>query len=133
MQEQIKTVKNPRNKKTKAPQRIATTAGHIVSKNGSVSVAELFVEMGWLTHNKLLDWKKGKIPYLERVITANLSKISRAMKEFRRWAVHSKLKAHYTSYQHKGHKLRFSKTGHPIIEAAYSTHYVLTKLNEEVS
>jgi hypothetical protein len=125
MQERIKSARKIK-KKTMA-QCIATTAGHIVSKGNSVSVPELFIEMGWLTHNKLLDWKSGKIPYLERVITANLTKIGRAMKEFRQWAMHSKLKAHYVAYQHKGHRLRFSKTGHPTIESAYCTHYKLTK------
>ena len=79
----------------------------------------------WLAPDKLVDWKKGKTPYLERIIMANLSKISKAMKEFKSWAVHSKLEASLTVYKYKGHNLRFSKTSHPNIEAAYSTHYVL--------
>lgn len=49
------------------------------------------------------------------------------MKDFRAWAIHSKLKPSITVYKHKGSKLRFSKTGDPNIETAYSTHYLLQK------
>lgn len=115
------------NGKSLFSQRVATVAGNAVSKKGYVSVIDLLLGLDWLTLDKLNDWKKGKVPYLERIITANLSKISRAMKEFKSWAIHSKLKASVTVYKHTSYKLRFSKTGQPNIETAYSTHYVLLK------
>jgi hypothetical protein len=114
-------------KKKNISQRVASVAGEIVSQQGYVSVIDLFLKIGWLAPDKLLDWKRGRVPYLERVITANLGKISRAMKEFRSWAIHSKLKASVTIYKHGNHPLRFSKTGQSVIETAYSTHYVLIK------
>jgi hypothetical protein len=117
-------------KKKKISQCIATVAGDVVSKKGYVSVIDLFLGIGWLTLDKVVDWKSGKIPYLERVITANLSKITKTMKEFKAWAIHSKLKASFTGYKHKSQKLRFSKTGEPNIEIAYCTHYVLVKLEK---
>lgn len=117
----------PKKKKVVLSQRVATLAGNIVSQKGYVSVIDLFVEIGWLTPSQVTDWKMGKVPYLERIITANLSKISKTMKEFRSWALHSKLKPSLTVYKHKSCKLRFSKTGEPNIETAYSTHYELQK------
>jgi hypothetical protein len=114
-------------KKKNISQRVASEAGKIVSQQGYVSVIDLFLKIGWLAPDKLLDWKRGRVPYLERVITANLGKISRAMKEFRSWAIHSKLKASVTIYKHGNHPLHFSKTGQSVIETAYSTHYVLIK------
>lgn len=114
-------------KKQKMSYRVAGVAGEIVSQQGYVSVIDLFLKIGWLTPDKLTEWKRGRVPYLERVITANLSKISRAMKEFRSWAIHSKLKVHVTVYQHGSHPLRFSKTGRLAIETAYRTHYVLIR------
>jgi hypothetical protein len=114
-------------KKKKISQRIATVAGDVVSKKGYVSVIDLFLGICWLTSDKVVDWKSGKVPYLERVITANLNKISKTMKEFKAWAIHSKLKASFTGYKHKSQKLRFSKTGQLNIETAYSTHYVLIR------
>jgi hypothetical protein len=108
-------------------QHIATLAGSIVSKKGYVSMIDLLQELGWLAPDKLTDWKMGKVPYLERIITANLKKISRTMKEFKSWAIHSKLKASITIYKHKSCRLRFSKSGEQNIETAYCTHYVLLK------
>jgi len=111
-------------------QKIATVAGDAISKQGYVSAIDLFLGIGWLNQDNLLDWKKGKIPYLERVVTASLGKISRAMKELRFWANHAKLKESMTVYQHKSYKLRFSKSGNPTIETAYSTHFVLVTSNK---
>lgn len=129
-------VKNDKVKKNKKSKKsfshpIANAAGKVIDKKGYVSTIDLFLELGWLTSHKLTDWKMGRIPYLERVITANLAKISRTMKELRSWAVHSNLKRSMTAYQHKGHQLRFSKSGDIHIENAYRTHYVLQKVNKD--
>ena len=107
--------------------KVATVAGNTVSRQSYVSAIDLFLGIGWLNQTNLLDWKKGKIPYLEQVATANLKKISRIMKEFRLWANHAKLKKSITVYKHKNYKLRFSKSGNPNIETAYSTHFILLK------
>jgi hypothetical protein len=117
-------------KKKTLSQKVATAAGNAVSKQGYVSAIDLFLEIGWLNQTNVLDWKRGKIPYLERVVTANLKKISRAMKEFRLWATHAKLKKSITVYKHKSYKLRFSKSGNPNVETAYSTHFLLVKSNK---
>ena len=53
------------------------------------------------------------------------------MKEFRTWATHAKLKKSITIYKHKSYKLRFSKSGNPNIETAYSTHFLLIKPNKK--
>ena len=119
-------IQKPKKKKT-ASQRVAAVAGNAISIKGYVCVIDLMLGLDWLTPSKLNDWKQGKIPYLERIITANLSKISTVMKELKSWAIHSQLKPSITVYQHKSCKLRFSKTGHPTIETAYSTHYVLMR------
>lgn len=114
-------------KQNKFSQKTSTLAGNIVSRKGHVSVIDLFLEIGWLRLDKLNDWKQGKITFLEKVITANLSKISKTMKEFRSWTVHSKLKERIIAYKHKGYRLRFTKTGELNIETAYSTRYELVK------
>lgn len=131
-QSSVKKDKLKENKKSKKSfsHPIANAAGKVVDKKGYVSTIDLFLELGWLTSHKLTDWKMGRIPYLERVITANLAKISRTMKELRSWAVHSNLKQSMTVYKHKSHFLRFSKSGNAHIENAYKTHYVLPKTNK---
>ena len=133
MSELIKPVLKKKQKKKKKKTPIQQVAGNAVSKKGYVSAIDLFLGIGWLTQDRLSDWKKGKIPYLECVVTANLKKISTAMKEFRTWAKHSQLKASITHYNYKNCRLRFSKSGSPTIEKAYSTHYVLIKSNEAMN
>ena len=120
------------NKKKKSfSHSIANAAGKVVAKKGYVSTVDLFLELSWLTSHKLDDWKMGRIPHLERVITANLKKISRTMKELRSWAIHSNLNQSMTAYRHKGHPLQFSKSGNTHIESAYRTHYVLPKISKD--
>lgn len=130
MSEMIKPVLKKKGKKKSPSKQVATVASNIVSKKSYVSTIDLFLGIGWLTQDNLSDWKTGKIPYLERVVTTNLKKISRALKEFRSWAAHAKLKASITVYKHKSCRLRFSKSGNPNIETAYSTHFVLLKANK---
>jgi hypothetical protein len=120
-------------KKQLLSQKVATVAGSVVSKQGYVSAIDLFLGLGWLSQANLSAWKKRQVPYLERIITTNLKKISRTMKEFRLWANHSKLKKSIAVYKHKSQKLRFSKSGNPNIELAYSTHFVLLKDNKNKS
>ena len=117
-------------KKKPHPQIVATVAGNVVCKKGHVSAIDLFLELGWLTQDKLADWKTGRISYLESVVTANLNKLSRTMKEFKAWAIHSKLKASIMVYKHKNYRLRFSKSDNPNIENAYSIRYSLLKSNK---
>lgn len=112
-------------KKRTYSQKVASIAGQEISSKGYVSPIDLFIGIGWLTEEKLKDWKMGRVTYLERVVTANLSKLTKTMKEFRAWATHANLKPFRTVYKHKNCLLRFSKSGNPNIEEAYSTHYVL--------
>lgn len=132
LQSSIKNDNVKKNKKSKKSfsHSVANAAGKVVDQKGYVSTIDLFLELGWLTSHKLMDWKKGRIPYLECVITANLTKISRTMKELRSWAVHSNLKRSLTAYQHKGYRLQFSKSGNVHIENTYRTHYLLPKTNK---
>jgi hypothetical protein len=118
-------------KKRAYSQRVASIAGQEISNKGYVSPIDLFIGIGWLTKEKLTDWRMGKIAYLERVVTANLSKLTKTMKEFRAWAKHANLKPSKTVYKHKNCSLRFSKSGNPNIEEAYSTHYVLQSSNSK--
>lgn len=106
---------------------VANVAGEAVSRQGQVSATDVLIGIGWLSKEKFEAWRLGRVPYLERVINANLSKISRAMKAFRSWAIHSKLEPRPITYKRRSHPLRFSKSGTASIEEAYRTHFVLVK------
>jgi len=114
--------------------RAIRAAGEALFRQYYVSAIDVLVGMGLLQPVHVQDWKKGKIPYLEKVIQGNLRKISHAMRSFRKWAEQKDLKASETAYlvRTRGPKrtLQFSKSGHPEIERAYRTHYISPILSE---
>ena len=115
--------------------RVIKAAEEALCKNNYVSPIDIFIGMGSLKPSDLEDWRKGRIPYLERAIQGNLSKISFWMKCFREWAKAKGLKPSYTAYIRKkvsgpARELRFSVSRDPGIEESYRTHYVSPLLCE---
>ena len=119
----------------KLEKRVIQVAGEVLYKKQWVCCIDVLLVIGYLNPTILNDWRKGKVPNLEKVLQANLAKISRAMKIFRCWAIHQNLKPSQTVYLAKtrGPKrfLQFSKSGNPQIEHAYRTHYVSPDLSEK--
>jgi hypothetical protein len=109
-----------------------TRAVHeILQKSKVVTPVDVFIEMGHLTEERYEDWRFGRVPYLERVIICNLSKATRILRILHNHALATGLKASQTSYRKwgRGRKkivLRFSKSGDPNLEAAYSRHYIVS-------
>jgi len=102
-----------------------------------VSPVDILQGLGWLTPRHLEDWRKTKVPYLEKVANSNLKRISRAMKIFRSWARENGLKESQAAYvaHTRGYKkrLQFSKSGDYTIERLYKTHYVSPKIADSKS
>ena len=115
--------------------RAVSAAYHAVKDHGYVSAVDVFKGMGILSSENYEAWRLGRIPYLEKVVQSNLSKISKAMKAVRVWAREQGLKQSETAYRKWGsgpkHDLRFSKSGNPQIEKAYRTHFVSPRLREQ--
>jgi hypothetical protein len=117
---------NPQNQ-AKLWRAIATAGGAAIAKNGYVTAIDVLVGVGWLLPAKVEDWRRGRVPYLERVTVASLPKISTAMKVFRSWAKDAGLRPSetvYVSWTRDRGRLRFSKSGDPDIERAYRTHWL---------
>lgn len=103
-------------------------AHRALERNGFISYPELFKEMGILNCSDFLKWRKGEIPFLEKVVKSNLSKLTYISKIVKKIAQELGLKRSYTFYKtwgKKGHKLplQFSKSGRREIEYEYSCHY----------
>jgi len=111
--------------------KATATASQLLNEKGYISMIDLFVGLGYLAANDVEAWRMKRIPYLERCIHLNLSKISLLMKTVRKNSQQGQLKESYTAYKSwgKGAKvtLRFSKSGQPNIEKAYATHFLKPK------
>lgn len=104
--------------------KIKLAVAGILANTDFVSPVAVLVEMGWLRARDLERWKRGQVPFLEKVVGCNLSKANRVLRILRFHAHDLNLGPSYTAYQYKGRKLRFSKTGQRLLEEAYSRHFV---------
>ena len=105
--------------------KIVAAVSRILARQHFVAPVELLVEMNLLLPADLACWKQGQVPVLERVIRCNLTRAGRILRLLRFHAHDLKLKPSLTVYHHGKHRLRFSRSGEPKIEEAYSTHLVV--------
>lgn len=100
----------------------------LIKEKGVASPAEVLIAIGVLSKENYENWRFGRIPYLERVCTMNLSKLATVSHEIRVYARKNNLKASWSDYRKWGKgnaiRLRFSKSGDEKVEWAYATHYV---------
>jgi hypothetical protein len=108
--------------------RIERAVAAILAEGNVVAPVEVLVRLEKLTAKQLDDWRRGRIPYLERVIRGNLTQLSRLLRILRFHAHDLCLVPSQTAYLKwgKGRRtpLRFSKTGDPRVEQAYARHFV---------
>src|SRR2546427_464205 len=87
-----------------------------------VDTFDVLVGMDLLTREHLEDWRRGRTPYLERVINCNLARLARLLRILRFHAHDLNLKPSLTAYMRSGRgpkqRLRFTKTGEPKLEEA---------------
>lgn len=112
----------------KLVQRVNLCAGQLVAEKGYVSPVDLLVKMERITAAQVEDWRRRRIPYLERVTQGGLGKMNTILLALREFATGDGLRPSPTVYMSWGsgpkHRLRFSKSGAPHLETMYSTHYV---------
>jgi len=108
--------------------RIVKATEDLLREKGFVAPIELFIRMDLLSPGSVEDWRRGRIPYLERAIECNLSKANRILRILRMHAHDLDLKPVSTVYKRwtKGPRrlLQFSKTGDRAVEEAYARHFL---------
>lgn len=105
--------------------KIVAAVSRILARQRFVAPVEVFIEMNLLAPADLARWKQGQVPCLESLIRCNLSRIGRILRLLRFHIHDLKLKPSLTAYQHRSHRLRFSRSGEPKIEEAWSRHFVI--------
>ena len=108
--------------------RISRAVEALLRKDKVVRPVDVLVEMQLLKPEHLEDWRRGRVPYLERVINCNLSRLSTLLRILRLHAHDLNLKPSFTVYNRWSsgpkQRLRFTKTGDANLEKAYATHLV---------
>lgn len=107
---------------------IVRAVAAILQSGKVVAPIDVLVGMGLLAPEDLMDWRCGRVPYLEKVISLNLTRLSRLLRVLRFHAHDLNLVPSISVNKRwgKGPKqnLRFTKTGDPKIEEAYARHFV---------
>jgi hypothetical protein len=114
--------------------RIIKVAEAALARRGFVSPIDVLMGIGWLSPPVVDQWRRGRLPYLERGATANLHKLSTAMHLFRSWAVSRGLRPRETAYlatTPDRRPLRFGVSGRNAVERGYRTHWVSPKPAEK--
>ena len=108
--------------------RVVRAVETLLARGKVVAPVDVLVEMGLLDRPQLEEWRLGRVPYLEMVIHGNLARLSRLLRILRFHAHDLNLVPSSTAYLRQGkgpkQRLRFTKTGDPNLEAAYSRHFV---------
>ena len=103
----------------------------ILDNLGYISSVKVLLRLDYLTKDNYEKWRFGKIDYLEKVCTANLSKLNFANSSISKISKKLNLKSSRTVYTKYGKgpktKLRFSKSNNNAKEIQYSTHYLNQK------
>jgi hypothetical protein len=108
--------------------KVERAVAAILAKGKVVAPVDVLVVMGLLAADRLDDWRRGRIPYLEQVIAGNLTRLSRLLRILRFHAHELNLEPSITVYLRRGRgprqPLRFTKSGNAKLEEAYARHFV---------
>jgi len=108
--------------------RVVRAVGKILARADVVSPSDILIEMGNLSKKNYEPWRKGQVPYLERVFEGSLSKANRILRIIGFHTHDLNMVPRQTAYHQWGNGknriLRFSKSGDPNLEKAYSRHYI---------
>jgi hypothetical protein len=115
---------------------VRRTLDEILKATNVVAPVDALQAMGRLTKNQYEEWRFGRVDYLERVLSGNLKTLGRILRILTMEAERRGLNASTTVYCQSGQtgrkrRLRFTKSGDPNLEAAYSRHYILRSVPAE--
>jgi hypothetical protein len=100
----------------------------ILEKDKVVRPIDVLIGMQLLSRDALEEWRCGRVPYLEKVIDCNLTRLSRLLRILQFHVHELNLVPSATAYIRHGsgpkRQLRFTKTGDAKLERAYSTHFI---------
>jgi len=122
-------------RKDKYYPRVVRAVERILARADVVAPSDILIEMGNLSRKNYEAWRKGQIPYLERVFEGSLSKANRILRIIGFYTHDLNMVLRQTTYHQWGNGknriLRFSKSGDPNTEKVYSSHYIWNQSQEK--
>ena len=112
-------------KKDKYYPKVVFAVDAILKEKNKVKTTDVFKHLGILEDGKLKEWDNGKVPYLEKVLNGSLSKLSRILRILRFHVHDLNMKPRRNIMKNGKRKLRYSKTGEPKLEEAYSLEFLV--------
>ncbi len=105
--------------------RVVKATARLLKTSNEISPVTILIEMGNLEAKAHDAWRRGQVPYLERVFQGNLSKANRILRiiSFHVHDLNMVPSQHTYRVRGKSHTLRFSKTGDPNVEKSYARHF----------
>jgi hypothetical protein len=113
--------------------RVARAAEAALADKRFVTPIDVLIGVGWLQPGPVDRWRQGRVEYLEAAAQVDSDKLSDAMAALLRWTEQQGLQPSETEYVARTRdrrRLRFTPSGDPAIERAYSTHWVSPELSE---
>jgi len=104
--------------------KIVRAMDDLLEAGETVTTAKVMQKIGVLTVDNYQKWEKGKFPYLEKVITCNLSKANRILSiiGFHAHDLNMVKRLKYMKFKKK--RLRFTKSGYLKGEELYAREFV---------
>ena len=105
--------------------KVVRATARVLTDSDEVSPVAILLKMGNLTATDHDAWRRGKVPYLERVFQGSLPKANRILRIIGFHMHDLNMVVLQREYRQKGKNtlLRFSKSGEPNIEKRYCRHY----------
>lgn len=124
-------------KQDKYYEKVVRAMAEVLERQEFVSPIDVMLQLQRLTPKQIEDWRFARIAYLERVTIGGLGTVNRTLRLMGFHAHELNLIPSQTTYRKwgKGNKritLRFSKSGEPKLEAAWSRHYTCPKRIREL-
>ena len=107
--------------------KISRVVAIILEKDKVVRPIDVLIGMQLLSRSDLEEWRRGRVPYLEKVIDCNLTRLSRLLRILQFHVHDLNLVASDATYirpdREQERHLRFTKTGDAKLERTYSMHF----------
>ncbi len=115
--------------------RVRTAAQAVLEAQHYVSALDLFNRLGRLPLAHIQDWRRGRLPCLQKVLQVNPEKIVRAIQLLHEWAQERGLRSEEFPFLARTvrsrRELRFSAIDDPVVEKIFRTHYFDSTLSEK--